>query len=169
MAVFGAHDKDDVKVLDQALTSLLEEPEEEPEQDITVRELESDPTLKAYWITNQDDEPGAQIFLDKQFEKAYLGNQLSNDDQDAVLRFYQGSVRTVVIKRDTDVLTKEEATKRWKELQAAVLEELRIWVKYKCFHMRLKHGARNIMDSRNVLKWKWVKDDSGKNNRIYQV
>ena len=166
MAVFGIHDVDSIKELDQALTTLLEEPEEEPDQDINVQGLENDPELSVYWGKQQDDEPGAHIHLDKDFEKVYLGKQVSDDNQDTVLRFYQGSVKTVVIKRDTDVLTKEEETKHWKELQAAMLEELRIWVKYKCFHMRPKLGARNIMDSRNVLKWKWVKDETGKSNRI---
>jgi hypothetical protein len=166
MAVFGVHDEDNIQELDQALTSLLEEPEEEPDQEIDVQGLEKDPELSMYWVKQQDDEPGAHIYLDKQFEKLYLGAQLSTDDQDTVLRIYQGSMKTVVIKRDTDVLTKDEEIKCWKELQAAMLEELRIWVKYKCFHMRPKQGARNIMDSRNVLKWKWVKDETGKNNRI---
>ena len=82
------------------------------------------------------------------------------------LCIYAGAVKTTVIKRDTDILTKEEEVTHWKELQEAMLEELKIWVKYKCFHMRLKQGARNIMDSRNVLKWKWIVDEHGNKKRI---
>ena len=63
MAVFGVHRKDNIKELDQALTALLEEPQEEPEQETTVRALESDPERKVYWTTNQDDEPGAFIYV----------------------------------------------------------------------------------------------------------
>jgi hypothetical protein len=86
MAVFGIHDEDNIQELDQALTSLLEEPEEEPDQEIDVQGLEKDPELSMYWVNQQDEEPGAHIYLDKQFEKLYLGEQLSTDDQDTVLR-----------------------------------------------------------------------------------
>ena len=43
---------------------------------------------------------------------------------------------------------------------AATLEELRCWVKHKCFTRALKKTARNIMTSRMVAKWKQVKSKS---------
>ena len=103
--------------------------------------------------------------LDEQVAKEYFGMTLGDDEQ-AVMHIYATTAKTTVIKRDTDILTKEEERTHWKELQAAMLEELKIWVKYKCFHMRPKQGARNIMDSRNVLKWKWIVDEQGNKKRI---
>ena len=47
-----------------------------------------------------------------------------------------------------------------------MLEELIIWVKYNCFHMRPKKGVRNLMDSRNVNKWKYVTDENFNKKRI---
>ena len=68
-----------------------------------------------------------QLYLDDTLAKMYLGVGIP-DDQQAVMRVYATTVKTTVIKRDTDVLTKEEETIHWKDLQAATLEELKIWV-----------------------------------------
>ena len=132
--------------------------------------LEHDVKLKEYWcgfIDTYDDEgyPCIQLFIDETLAKEYF-LMYPNDDEQAVLNIYAATVKTTVIKRDTDVLTKEEEHTHWKELQAAMLEELKIWVKYKCFHMKLEHGSRNIMDSRNVLKWKFIVDEQGNKKRI---
>jgi hypothetical protein len=132
--------------------------------------LENDPQLKEYWcgyINEQDQEgyPCIQVLIDDNLAKEHF--ELHPDDNlQAVMLIYATTVKTTVIRRDTDILTKDEENTHWKELQAAMLEELKIWVKYKCFHMRLNEGARNIMDSRNVLKWKWIKDDKGLKKRI---
>ena len=74
------------------------------------------------------------------------------DQPQAVLQTYAGAVKTNVLKRDTDLLTKDEETKNWKLVQAAMLEELQIWVKYECFRIELRKDAYNVMYSRNVLK-----------------
>ena len=47
---------------------------------------------------------------------------------DAILNVYLAT-KTVVIKRDTDLLTKDEVSKLSKEVAATVLEDLTIWVK----------------------------------------
>ena len=99
------------------------------------------------------------VYLENDVAHAFLGQV--PDDQQAVLHIYATTVKTTVIKRDTDLVTKEEEVTHWKELQASTLDELKIWAKYKCFHMRLKEGVRNLMDSRNVNKWKWIVDDKG--------
>ena len=36
-------------------------------------------------------------------------------------------------------------------------KELLTWVKYECFARLPGHSARNIIDTRWVLKWKWIK------------
>ena len=60
------------------------------------------------------------------------------------------AAKAAVIKRDTDLLTKEEVSRLSREVSAAILEELTIWVKYKCFERRPLKGAHNVMDSRHV-------------------
>jgi len=108
------------------------------------------------------------LFDDELLTQVYLETVLS-DDYQAVLNIYATTAKTQVIKRDTDILTKDEERTHWKELQEAMLEELKIWVKYKCFHMRPKKGVRNLMDSRNVNKWKWIQDAQGSKKRIIRV
>ena len=76
------------------------------------------------------------------------------------------AAKTVVIKRDADLLTKEEVNSLTKEVAAAILEELSIWVKYRCFERRPLKGAHNVMDSRHVYKWKHRKTADGKTVRI---
>ena len=115
--------------------------------------------------TDEEGNPCVQLFIDNELASEHFGILVS-EPQQAVMQIYATTVKTTVIRRDTDVLTKEEEFTHWKELQAAMLEELKIWVKYNCFHMRPKQGARNIMDSRNVLKWKWTNDDKGNRKRI---
>ena len=36
-----------------------------------------------------------------------------------------------------------------------MLKELQTWNKLQCFSRRLRRDARNIIDTRWVLKWKW--------------
>eukprot|EP00959_Pyramimonas_sp_CCMP1952_P048887 1021389-Pyramimonas_sp.AAC.1 len=72
------------------------------------------------------------------------------------------AVKTAVIKRDTDLLTKEEVPRLSQEVAAAILEELTIWVKHKCFERRPVRGARSVIDSRHVFKWKHRKTSEGK-------
>ena len=82
-----------------------------------------------------------------------------------VLNVYT-SVKTAVIKRSTDLLTKDEIWGLTKEVNAAILEELTTWVQYKCFERRPLRGARNVMDSRHVFKWKHRKGKDGQMTRI---
>ena len=59
--------------------------------------------------------------------------------------------------RDTDELKPEEYTKYVKEVQAAILEELRIWIAHHCFTRKPRADARNILDIR------WVGNGNGLN------
>ena len=88
---------------------------------------------RAFWLCelNETDEAGyscVQLFLDDILAKMYLGVGIP-DDQQAVMRVYATTVKTTGVKRDTDVLTKEGKITHWKDLQAAMLEELEIWAK----------------------------------------
>ena len=68
-----------------------------------------------------------------------------------------------MVKRASDLLTKEELITHKNAINQAILEELRIWDNYGCFKMVPRKGAENIIDSRFVAKWK-VKDP----NRPYE-
>jgi hypothetical protein len=113
-----------------------------------------------------DGNPCVELFVDREIAKFFSDVKMVLPDERLVLQIYATGVRNSVIKRDTDILTREEEFKHVKELQAGMLEELKICVKYNCFHMRPKKGVRNLMDSRNVNKWKYVTDENGNKKRI---
>ena len=59
-----------------------------------------------------------------------------------------------MVERDTDLLTREELYLHKDEVAAAILAELKTWVKFNCFCRRRKVTARNVVDCRWVIKWK---------------
>ena len=65
--------------------------------------------------------------------------------------------RAVVVK-DDDLLQRWEINKYAKEVSLATAKELKIWFDNRCFEKALLKDAHNIMTSRYVVKWKWVKD-----------
>ena len=42
-----------------------------------------------------------------------------------------------------------------KDVEAAMLKELLTWAKLQCFSRKSRRDARNIIDTRWVIKWKW--------------
>jgi hypothetical protein len=168
-STFGTVAKENLEPLREAMIALMYDHVEPKNIDLQV-----DTQCKTFWLCdmNQVDcegYPCIQLLLDDELiVNMYLGTVLP-DDYQAVLNIYAATAKTQVIKRDTDLVTKEEEWTHWKELQEAMLEELKIWVKYKCFHMRPKKGVRNLMDSRNVNKWKWIQDANGQKKRIIRV
>ncbi len=74
----------------------------------------------------------------------------------AVQILYQSGKKTVVIERDTDLLTAEDVAAHAAKVSAAMLKELQTWKKYGCFSRKQRAQARNIIDTRWVLKWKYV-------------
>ena len=60
--------------------------------------------------------------------------------------------KKAVIERDTDLLTSDEVYKHREEVSAAILAELKTWLKYKCFERRKRSIARNIVDCKWVIK-----------------
>ena len=71
------------------------------------------------------------------------------------------SSRTSVIQRSDDLLTRDDLRRHEAEVESATLEELMTWVKYNSFRRRSLEGATNVMDSRYVAKWKWIKRPTG--------
>ena len=66
-------------------------------------------------------------------------------------------LKTAAVRRGADLLTKELVSRLTREVRAAILEELTTRVKYMCFRRRSMTGARNVMNSRHVVKWKPVR------------
>ena len=68
----------------------------------------------------------------------------------------KGGTRRAVVQRDVDVLTPDQVKGRWEEVKTARLVELKTWNKLKCFSRKRRDHARNIIDTRWVLKFKWI-------------
>ena len=81
-------------------------------------------------------------------------------DEIATLRVYINKAvkRTVVIKED-DLLTRKELVENAPAVATATKDELQTWLLNKCFDIVLFKDAENIMTSRYVAKWKFVKID----------
>ena len=90
-------------------------------------------------------------------------------DETVYFKVQQPGIKKAVIERDTDLLTKAEELEHKEELAAAILKELQTWQHYKCFSRRPRQAARNVIDSRWVLKWKWVKMPDGKDRRVIRA
>ena len=67
--------------------------------------------------------------------------------------------RRIVVHRDDDLLTPEQVNEHWDEVQKARLKELTSWNDLKCFSRKLRRDAYNIIDTRWVIKFKWVHND----------
>ena len=61
--------------------------------------------------------------------------------------------RRKVVQRDDDLLTPQLQV-NWKEVQAARLKELKTWQELNCFSRKLRRDARNIIDTRWVIKFR---------------
>merc|ERR1712012_284501 len=76
------------------------------------------------------------------------------EDQMICFKVVNNKVKSSVISRDDELLTPEETKKHWPEVCQAMLKELQTWQKLNCFSRKLRKDARNINDTRWVLKWK---------------
>jgi hypothetical protein len=85
-----------------------------------------------------------QSFAATPFDERVFATQIEHND-----------VRRAVVKRDDDVLTEEQIRKEWPAIQAAMQKELQTWVDLKCIARKKRKDARNIIDVKWVLKYKW--------------
>eukprot|EP00959_Pyramimonas_sp_CCMP1952_P298239 6238080-Pyramimonas_sp.AAC.1 len=76
----------------------------------------------------------------------------------ATMRAYVSSAakRAVVVKED-DLLAKADIAAHPKEVSEALHTELKIWLDNRCFEMYDLSKTSDIMTSRYVYKWKFVK------------
>ena len=108
-----------------------------------------------------DGNPCVELWFSRDMAKCFIDDSHFSHGDVAVLQVLLAGTKQAVVKRETDLLTPDELRAHAKEVAAAILEELTIWVKYSCFERRPKKGARNVMDSRYVAKWKMIKGPSG--------
>ena len=73
-----------------------------------------------------------------------------------------------MVQRDDDLSTPDQVNEHWGEVQKARFEELATWNDLKCFSRKLRRDAHNIIDTRWVIKFKWVQKD-GKWVRIIRA
>ena len=87
----------------------------------------------------------------------YLIRNLDQELPDEMLVYTvkHNEVRAKIIKLDDDLLTPAEVKEHYPQVLKAMSKELQTWAKLKCFSRKSKSQARNIMDTRWVLKWKW--------------
>jgi hypothetical protein len=76
--------------------------------------------------------------------------------RDLVMRFYEKGQKEVVIEREMNILTFEEAMAHVEDCTKAMRDELQRWVATKAFARHPRKLAHNCLDSRWVLKWKLV-------------
>eukprot|EP00973_Karenia_brevis_P077599 10783061-Karenia_brevis.AAC.1 len=62
----------------------------------------------------------------------------------------------MIIEREMNVLSLQEALKYPEHVRQAIYDRLERWIQLKGFVRYAKHQAKNMIDSRWVLKWKLV-------------
>ena len=92
----------------------------------------------------------------------------------ATLRVYHSAAaKKAVVIKDDDILTKKELAFHAAEVAKATLQELQIWLDNDCFRKALLKSSdgkpKNIMTSRYVSKWKWVKQPDGSMKKIIRM
>ena len=70
------------------------------------------------------------------------------------MRSYAAGAKKAVIDRDTDLLTPAELQTESARVREAMLKELKTWAQYDCVARHPRVSARNVIDTRWVLKWK---------------
>ena len=118
--------------------------------------------------TDENGNPCVDIYFLSGMGKCILDDSNLKENEFVVMQILLSGIKQAVIKRDTDLLTTQELKQHYEEVQAAILEELIIWQKYKCFSRDRKSNATNLMTSKFVAKWKWVEKD-GKRIRIIRM
>eukprot|EP00438_Fugacium_kawagutii_P025194 Skav218080 [mRNA] locus=scaffold3382:13254:23272:- [translate_table: standard] len=100
-----------------------------------------------------------ELLILPQLSNCFGDAQILQDDEMFTIKVYNTVSKVEVVKRASDILSKDELLKHKDKVEAAILDELKIWDGYGCFKMVPRKGAHNIIDSRFVAKWK-VKDTS---------
>ena len=138
-----------------------------PEDDLVVQPLDGAETLPGFAPRDddsatappqEDEEPWVDLEFPGHSWKLVCGvpEEPARGEQ-VILRSYAAGAKKAVIDRDTDLLTPSELQSESARVKEAMHKELLTWVKYECFARHPRVTAKNIIDTRWVLKWKWVK------------
>ena len=181
LIVCNTEDADLVKAGEEALAYLLKDDtsfrDRTVEEEVTYRpDLEVFPEVGYDSVEAPDDyyhvraanvraglEPNAYLDHDECTELHYTGDAIKLVHPNASFLIATGATvviksyladKKLVIERDTDLVTRDELVAHKSEVQAAICKELQTWQKYGCFSRQPRHGARNIVDCKWVIKWK---------------
>ncbi|CAE7335666.1 RNR1 [Symbiodinium sp. CCMP2592] len=124
---------------------------------------------ETYGSLQEQDEQGngyVEVWFTKDFAKVIGDPDQLHADETYALRVYAAGFRNAVIQRESDLLTTSEIRQNQAAVDAATLEELRIWMKYGCFERAPRASSYNVMDSKFVTKWKKTKNPQGQEVRI---
>ncbi|CAJ1381673.1 unnamed protein product [Effrenium voratum] len=78
--------------------------------------------------------------------------------QDTALVLLSNDKPFAAIEREHNVLTREEALANAERCRESMVQELQRWIKHKSWCRTAKHGQKNILRSKWVLKWKAVEN-----------
>ena len=97
-------------------------------------------------------------------------HKLLDVERVTTLRVYVSAAakRAVVVKED-DLLTKADIQANPVKVSKALYTELKTWLDNKCFKMQEISKSSNIMTSRFVYKWKFVKNEKGEMERTIRL
>ena len=117
----------------------------------------------------------SELCFDEHVSKAILDEGvLLQPGEIATLRVYHSvAAKKAVVIKDDDILTKKELAFHAAEVAKATLQELQIWLDNDCFRKAFLKSSdgkpKNIMTSRYVSKWKWVKQPDGSMKKIIRM
>ena len=77
-------------------------------------------------------------------------------DEVHVIRIYASGKREIVVEREMNMLTLDEAREHGAEVRQAMVDELQRWISLGAFRRFPNDQAKNVIDSRCVLKWEQV-------------
>ena len=117
--------------------------------------------------TDSDGNQYVEMYFASRMSKCVVDDSNMGDDDVAIIQVMLAGLKKAVISRMSDLLTREELKSHEGLVNAAILEELRIWLKHNCFCRRTK--ARNILDSRYVAKWKVIRCAGKPDSRIIRM
>ena len=85
-------------------------------------------------------------------------NYMQKNDVATIRVYHSQQIKRAVVVKEDDLLNKNDMIENAKAVADATKVEIKKWLDNKCFHKHPLKDAQNLMTSRYVAKWKWVKD-----------
>jgi len=106
-----------------------------------------------------------ETFVDPEISQ-YFMDGLSQNVCLSMKIYLNSDAKKEVISRDTDIMTSEEQVTHKQQVDEAIISEFKTWSKYGCFEIINRKDAQIIIDSRMVLKWKYIDGKRGIRARL---